>query len=319
MTHLPGLACLNYPIAIRPIVERLPASLRSKWEKVIVRYAGDDNDAYPTFREFSTMVQSQARKRNHPNVTAGVPTANSQAQNRHREESKGKPSPKTGLEIRRVFKTKATAANGRVPPKENVRTSKEKRCIFHNRAGHDISECKAFAIMTFEEREEWIFEERPCFRCFSPDHIANACKEKIKCSICGSVRHPDLLHLNSEEKKEKAKEREMPKESVESVSSKCTTICKGNQGGLSCSKIVLVDVYNEDRPDNVHRVYAIVVDQSNASIITTDFADKLNARVPEWKYYLSTCGGDKEVRYGWRVTGLIIRSIHGRTPNHPPL
>ena len=112
MTHLPGLACLNYPIAIRPIVKRLPASLRTKWEKVIVRYAGGSS------------------KRD----------------------------------------------------------------------------------------------------CFSPDHKASARKEKIKCSICGSVRHPDLLHLNSEENKEKAKE------GVETVSSKCTTICKGKQGGLCCSK-----------------------------------------------------------------------------------
>ena len=56
MTHLPGLACLNYPVTIRPIVERLPAYLRSKWEKEIVRYAEEHNDAYPMFDRFSAMV-----------------------------------------------------------------------------------------------------------------------------------------------------------------------------------------------------------------------------------------------------------------------
>ena len=66
-------------------------------------------------------------------------------------------------------------------------------------------------------------------------------------------------------------------------------------------------------------MYAIVDDQSNASIVTTDLADKLNVRGPEWKYYISTCGGDKEVRYGRGVTGLIIRSIHGRTSKLPTL
>ena len=30
LTYLPCLACLNYPIAMRPIIEKLPASLRSK-------------------------------------------------------------------------------------------------------------------------------------------------------------------------------------------------------------------------------------------------------------------------------------------------
>lgn len=63
----------------------------------------------------------------------------------------------------------------------------------------------------------------------------------------------------------------------------------------------------------------IVDDQSNPSIISTELADKLNAEGPEWKYYLSTCGGAKEVRYARRLTGLIISSIHGRTSRLPTL
>ena len=43
---LPGLACLNYPIAIRPIVERLPTSLQRKWEKEVVTYPIDNDDDY---------------------------------------------------------------------------------------------------------------------------------------------------------------------------------------------------------------------------------------------------------------------------------
>lgn len=59
------------------------------------------------------------------------------------------------------------------------------------------------------ERGEWISQERLCYRCFSPNHIASACKESIKCSICGSEQHPDLLHLSREDKKGSApKERE---------------------------------------------------------------------------------------------------------------
>ena len=146
------------------------------------------------------------------------------------------------------------------------------------------------------------------------------CKKSVQCSICGSKRHPDLLHLTQEEKKEKAaKEKEPPKESAESINSKCSTICKGSPGGLSCSKIVLVDVHSEDRPDNVHCVYAIIDNQSNASLITTNLADKLNANGPEWKYYLSTCAGEKEARHRRRVTGLIVRSIHGRMSKLPTL
>ena len=74
-----------------------------------------------------------------------------------------------------------------------------------------------------------------------------------------------------------------------------------------------------DRPNEVHRVYAVVDDQSNASIISTELADRLNAEGPASKYHLSTCGGTKVVKYGQRVTGVVIRSIHGKTSVLPPL
>ena len=44
-----------------------------------------------------------------------------------------------------------------------------------------------------------------------------------------------------------------------------------------------------------YRAYAIMDDQSNASIIFTELADKLNADGPEWKYFLSTFGSNREV------------------------
>ena len=125
--------------------------------------------------------------------------------------------------------------------------------------------------------------------------------------------------MSTEEKKERAKEEETANEGQENVYTKCTSTCKGAPSGLSCSKIVLVDIYREDRPNGVHRVHAIVDDKSNSSIISTELADKLNAEGPEWKYYLSTCGGEKEVRYGRRITELIIRSTHERTSRLPTL
>lgn len=318
MTHLPGLACLNYPIAIRPVIEKLPASLKTKWEKEIVRYAEKHNDAYPTFCKFSKMIQNQAKLRNHPNVSAGGNSQSSQTQNRRREEKKGR-FPQSGDETKRPLKTSMDEADGNTPRKENPPPPKAKHCLFHKRAGHELTECMTFKKMTVKEREQWVREERVCFRCFSPNHVASVCTENVKCSICGSRRHPNLLHLTNEEKKERAKETEASKKSQENVIPKCTSVCKGTPGGLSCSKTVLVDVYREDHPNDVHRVYAIVDDQSNASIISTELADKLNAEGPDWKYYLSTCGGDREVRYGRRISGLIIRSIHGRTSKLPTL
>ena len=129
MTYLPGLACLNYPIAIRPIIEKLPASLRSKWDKEIVRYAERHNDAYPTFREFSSMIQNQARKKNHPNDSAGSPARSSCTQNRRLEDNKRRHSPQSGDEVKEALKTKMDPDSGKVPEKGPSEPAREKHAL----------------------------------------------------------------------------------------------------------------------------------------------------------------------------------------------
>lgn len=52
MSYLPGFACLNFPNAIQPIAERLPLSLRQKWEKEITKHTEKNGGAYPGFHIF---------------------------------------------------------------------------------------------------------------------------------------------------------------------------------------------------------------------------------------------------------------------------
>ena len=68
--QLPGLGCLNYSIAIRPILNSLPEYIRRRWEKIVVEYAKGNHDAYPDFQAFADMIEKQSLLRNHPNVTA---------------------------------------------------------------------------------------------------------------------------------------------------------------------------------------------------------------------------------------------------------
>ena len=89
------------------------------------------------------------------------------------------------------------------------------------------------------------------------------------------------------------------------------------EGGVSCSKLLLVDVSSKENA--VHRVYAIMDEQSNSSLISTELADKLGASGPEEKYFLTTCSGTKETKYGRRVTDVVIQSISGATENLPTL
>ena len=106
-----------------------------------------------------------------------------------------------------------------------------------------------------------------CFRCLVGKHRAKQCKKDVKCDKCKSSRHPTILHKEREEKSD-------------NLQSRCTSVCQGKPGGLSCSKILLVEVFVDNRPDVKHRVYAIMDDQSNASMITPNLADQLNIESP---------------------------------------
>ena len=72
IAYLPGLAYLNFPNAIQPIVEKLPPSLRWKWEKEIANHYEKNAGAYPGFTVFSKVVQNQAKIKNNPNVHIGA-------------------------------------------------------------------------------------------------------------------------------------------------------------------------------------------------------------------------------------------------------
>ena len=299
-SYLPGLTCLNFPNAIQPIAEKLPVSLRQKWEKEITKHSEKNGGEYPGFHIFSKVVQDQARIKNNPNILAvnkRTPATPAPPNRREKEKSN------------QVLKTDAQP-----PIQPNPLTKKEgeklKRCPFHGLTGHTLEECSAFRAKSLDERTEWLREAGLCYRCLSRGHTASSCKESIECSICKDKRHPALLH----------RERSRPPfRTGEAVDSKCTSTCNAMEGGVSCSKLLLVDVSSKERPHTVYRVYAIMDEQSNSSLISVELADKLGASGPEEKYLLTTCSGTKETKYGRCVTDVVIRSISGVTANLPTL
>ena len=289
IAYLPGLACLNFPNAIQPIVEKLPSSLRRRWEKEIAKYYEENAGAYPGFVVFSKVIQNQAKIKNNPNVHIGA-----------------KLMPVLTLT------TNTLPANNDLqsPPPPRGKENTVKRCPFHERAGHNLEECIAFRAKTFDEKTDWISNNGLCFRCFSRDHQAHTCQRQVKCNICGDSRHSTLLH--KEKPQTTARANEM-------VDTRCTAVCGANSGGMSCSKILLVDVFLKDRPDLVQRVYAIIDEQSNSSLISSELADELGVLGPQEKYYLSTCTSEKEVKYGRRVANVTLRSSSGAASDLPTL
>ncbi|KAK3734147.1 hypothetical protein QZH41_005664 [Actinostola sp. cb2023] len=90
--------------------------------------------------------------------------------------------------------------------------------------------------------------------------------------------------------------------------------------GGTCAWILgwRIDVFHHQHPQERHRVYAIIDDQSNTSMITPDLADKLKADGPRDRYLLSTWSGEKEVNYGRRISGVLL-SAGNKTSKLPTL
>ena len=66
-------------------------------------------------------------------------------------------------------------------------------------------------------------------------------------------------------------------------------------------------------------MYAIIDEQSNSSLISTELADELRADGLEEKYFLTTCRGTKEIKCGRRVTDVVVQSLSGAAADLPTL
>ena len=203
---------------------------------------------------------------------------------------------------------------------ENNKTN-SKRCPYH-KADHSIHDCNGFRSKTLTERKNFLKSRNICTRCCTYKH----CTVNILCKTCGSRTHATALHMHGGEATRQTTESSISfsnplsstaegsntttSNATDSVSASCTRFCGENYKGRSCSKTLLVDVYNSEFPDVTLRMYAILDDQSNRSLGSTELFDSLNITSEPTKYILTSCSGNA-TRYGRRAHGLVVRSVNG--------
>ena len=66
------------------------------------------------------------------------------------------------------------------------------KCAYHNFGGHDISSCRKFELISYEDRCKFVLESHLCFRCLGK-HQVKSCTAQPKCSQC-SGRHLCIMH-----------------------------------------------------------------------------------------------------------------------------
>ena len=120
---------------------------------------------------------------------------------------------------------------------------------------HDIECCEEYINLDIDERHRIIFQKKLCFGCLHPvgdNHNGKNCDKKRKCLVC-KENHPTTLHGGK------------------SLTS--------NLSNMQCSVIsmcvVQVELWHDDNPDNIVKVYALLDECSTGSFITDDVLDKL--------------------------------------------
>lgn len=303
-------------VGVKPIVEKLNHSLQTKWVNKARKYKVKNNVTFPPFSVFCDFVREQALILNDPSL-------NSNISDQHRSKGYASGQSKDGKSIT-VRKTEFQQTSGEMAVK-----SESTHCPFHVNANHSLNECRFFKKKTLSFRKQFLRDNKICFKCCETDkHMYRNCKIAVKCSDCGSLKHPTALHTNGTAVGLLAADNsgkgnsplagitdhggEAEKNGGEnSLSNKCTSVCGDGFAGRSCAKAVLVKVHHKDQPELSLSLYALLDDQSNCTLAKPEFFDFMgvsNSSVQ--RYTLTSCSGQLKTT-GRRASGFIVCAIDG--------
>lgn len=302
----PGLACLDTARGISSIVQKLPFNLQERWMMLGYMFKRQHGVSFPPFSVLVDFVSDQARMRNDPSF---LPPP--QAEHTKQDFSRGGNRASVS-----VHKTDIPPDNPTSTDVKKVDIDPAKMCPIHKKP-HPLHKCRSFREKSYEERKAFLKQNGICFKCVSSTtHLARSCEKSVKCNECGSDRHHSVLHPGPAPETVKAPTRteahggegsDSPKEEL---SASCTKVCGADLSDRSCSKICAVKVFPTGHQDKAIKVYAVIDDQSNRSLVRSEFFDIFNLNSESSPYRLRTCAGVLETS-GRRAYGFQVSSLDG--------
>ncbi|XP_036003031.1 uncharacterized protein LOC118566091 isoform X1 [Fundulus heteroclitus] len=307
---LPGLAFLDTARGVNPIVQKLPSRLQDKWVIAGAAYKSQNKVNYPPFGFFVDFVSQQACIANDPSFSLiGNPDTAPRT-----EKTAWKPNRQREVSVHKTeVSPRATSDTGEPPTKSD---DSDKLCLLHKKP-HPLRKCRAFREKTIDERKTLLKENNVCFKCLSSSsHIAKNCRLNVQCLECKSDRHNTALHPGPAAWQQEAGPasehggEEDAASSQSQITNKCTKVCGGELTDRSCSKICLIKVFPTGHREKAVKLYAIMDEQSNRSLVRSQFFDMFNDQSPSAPYTLRTCAGVKQSA-GRRATGYEVESLDG--------
>ena len=141
------------------------------------------------------------------------------------------------------------------------------KCTFFRKTDHQLDGCSKFKLEILVTRMAFIKENRLCFRYLKKGHASKDCRGRLTCSSCNK-KHPTCLHKDkgTQAKKEKRKV--------------CHTTCVPESTSYALQG---VSDTNTSRPDKEVLVYAMLDNQSDATLVLNEACSKLSAEAEPTK------------------------------------
>ncbi|KAI3356594.1 hypothetical protein L3Q82_017794 [Scortum barcoo] len=316
--YLPGLSYLDTPRGINPIVEKLPHNLQDKWLSTGSRYKEQHKVSYPPFAFFVDFIRSEAKARNDPSFTL---SGNNHGHQRNERVPPRHESVRTAISVHRTD-ISTTPDSGTTQRAETEVSDQPKHCPLHNKP-HPLDKCRGFRLKPLSDRKKLLKEYKRCFKCCSPTHMARECAVKMKCDECGSDEHCTALHPDTTLSPVASPVAEPhivhQHSSPAEVTSKCTEVCGDGLPARSCAKICLVQVFPRGKREHAVKMYAFLDDQSNRSLVRSEFFQLFDIHGSPGLYLMRTCSGTAEM-VGRKAVGFQIEAIDGQVRlDLPPL
>ncbi|XP_037400478.1 uncharacterized protein LOC119265102 [Pygocentrus nattereri] len=302
MPQIKSLEVLNDYNENQKILAKLPDWLTSRWNRKVMEVE-EESQTFPSFSQFVQFLTREAKIACNPitSLHALKPS----------EGEKGK-----------VLKNRSPGA------KALATSANEKAnatcCVFCEKVGHGLSECRKFIRKAITERLKFVQEKKLCFGCLKFGHRSKDCGDRNICRLC-EKGHPTCLHDNrtKEERmqartggardhdKSREGKADQPQDLAPSTSREATSHRVTQNGrDTHTSTIIPVWVSTMAEPHSEVLVYALLDTQSDTTFILEETAKALNTRSEPVQLRISTLASRNTVVSCQKLTGLQVRGFY---------
>jgi len=300
-THTKGLSVLGDFKENQKLAAKLPDWLVVRWSRQVARSL-DDKQEYPSFQDFVSFVQKEARIVTNPVMSLSAVRRN----DKNKEVTRTTFSTRTNERL----STEEASPHHEESSLSSTNTEKLKSCPFCS-GDHYLSSCTVFGKRAIDERYAFIQTQKRCFGCLNVGHIAKQCKVRHICQRC-KMRHPTVLHDDDRKQTGKdIKAQEVRQTSVVSLSTE--------RGHFGTTNVVPVWVSAANNPHVERLVYALLDTQSDSTFIDERLCEELMVLTEPVRLKLTTMVGKGVDIACKRVKSLRIRGYtSGQYIDLPP-